>query len=255
MRREKVEISNGSGQMLSASIERPDSDEIHAWALYAHCFTCSKNLKATRYLAEALTDNGIALLRFDFTGIGGSEGDFSETTFSSNIDDLLTVDAWMGEELSAPELLIGHSLGGAAMLRAAPRMNAAQALATIAAPYDAAHLQQLLGADTIATIRERGQAQIQLAGRSFVIQQRFLDDLEADQPEDALRDLQLPYLILHSPQDAVVDIDNATELFVRAEHPRSFVSLAGADHLLSDRDDASYSGRVIAAWASRYLSA
>ncbi len=224
-----------------------------AAALFAHCFTCTKNLRAVGVIDQALTARGIAVLRFDFTGLGESEGDFADTNFSSNLEDLVAAAAYLAERVAPPHLMIGHSLGGAAVMRAAPALPSVRALATIAAPAAPDHVVRHLR-DDLATIERRGEATVLLAGRPFQITRQFLDDLDRHDMEEAIADLRRPLLILHAPLDDLVGIDNAAEIFAAARHPKSFVALDGADHLLSDPADAAFAGEVIAAWAARYVA-
>jgi putative redox protein len=224
-----------------------------AYALFAHCFTCSKDLKAAVHICRALCAHNIAVLRFDFTGLGESEGDFAATTFSSEVSDLAAAAHFLEHDYVPPRLLIGHSLGGTAVLAAAAKIPSVKAVVTIGAPFIPAHLQSLLGEST-ATIRESGQARVSIGGRDFTIRKSLLDDLEAQQPAEALQQLRIALLVMHSPRDLVVGIDNATHIFQAAPHPKSFISLDPADHLLSDSRDSAFAGEIIAAWAGRYLS-
>ena len=230
----------------------PSAVAPRAYALFAHCFTCSKESKAATFISEALTDAGIAVLRFDFTGLGGSEGDFANTTFSSNIADLVAAADWLKREHAAPAILVGHSLGGAAVLAAAAKISEAVAVATINAPADPAHVAHLFAGQR-AEIDARGEAEVELAGRKFHIRREFLDDIAAQKLSSAIAGLRRALIVFHSPRDAVVGIDNASTIFLAARHPKSFVSLDDADHLLTRRADAKYVGAVLAAWASRYL--
>ncbi len=247
---EKVDFPGATGAVLSARLDSPVAPAI-GYALFAHCFTCSKDTRAATYLAAALAERGIATLRFDFTGLGGSAGDFANTNFSSNVADLVAAADFMRRRYRAPEILVGHSLGGTAVLAAAARIPEATGVATIGAPFDPAHvLRQIPAKDEIAS---RGEAEVQIAGRAFRIQRQFLDDVGGQKLEAAIRQLGKALLVMHSPRDAIVEIENATRIFTAAQHPRSFVSLDPADHLLSRREDAIYAGHVLAAWAERYL--
>ena len=223
-----------------------------AFALFAHCFTCGKDNLAAKRIAERLTIHGIAVLRFDFTGLGASEGEFANTHFSSNVDDLVAAADHLRKMYSAPAILIGHSLGGAAVLAAAHRIAEARAVVTIAAPYDPAHVIGLFK-EHVDTIKEKGELEVQLAGRPFTIKREFLADVAEKKLNECLAGLRKALLVFHSPTDDLVGIDNASHIFVAAKHPKSFVSLAGADHLLSKAGDAVYVANVIAAWADRYL--
>jgi putative redox protein len=251
MATERFQFAGSDGQQLAAALDTPDGD-IRAYALFAHCFTCGKDVLAAKRIAVALAAGGIAVLRFDFTGLGSSEGDFANSTFSSNLTDLVRAADHLRETRKAPALLIGHSLGGAAILAAAAQIPEAKAVVTIAAPSDPAHVTGLF-ADRIEDIRQHGKAEVSLAGRPFTIKREFLDDIAEHGLMAHISGLRKALLIMHSPTDDTVGIDNATRIFVAAKHPKSFVSLAGADHLLSDRRDSSYVAEMIAAWASRYL--
>ncbi len=243
----------GSVGQLAAALDTPDGPT-HAYALFAHCFTCGKDVLAAKRIAVALAAKGIAVLRFDFTGLGSSEGDFANSTFSSNVADLVRAADHLRKTFKAPALLIGHSLGGAAVLAAASQIPEANAVVTIAAPSDPTHVTGQF-ADSIEKIRKDGQAEVSLAGRPFTIKREFLDDIAEHGLMAHIAGLRKSLLIMHAPTDDTVGIDNATRIFVTAKHPKSFVSLAGADHLLSDRRDSAYVADVVAAWASRYLEA
>ncbi len=225
-----------------------------AWALFAHCFTCSKDTVAASRISRALADQGIAVLRFDFTGLGGSDGDFANTNFSSNIEDLLKAVEFLRQRNNAPEILVGHSLGGAAVLSAANRIDECRAVITIGAPSDPDHVRHLFG-DSVDEIEARGEREVLLAGRKFLIRKQFLEDIGKQALSEQIRRLNRALLVMHSPQDDTVDIDNAREIYQAALHPKSFVSLDGADHLLSEKADAEYVARVVSAWVSRYLPA
>lgn len=248
---ERFQFPGAGGHMLAAALDLPEGD-ISATALFAHCFTCSKDTLAAKRISAALTLKGIAVLRFDFTGLGSSEGDFANTTFSSNVADLVKAADHLRERHKAPALLIGHSLGGAAILAAANRIPEAKAVVTIAAPSDPAHVTDMF-AEHVDAIREKGEVEVKLAGRPFHIKREFLDDIAEHRLLAHVAKLHKALLIMHAPTDDTVGIDNATHLFVAAKHPKSFVSLAGADHLLTQKHDAIYVADVIAAWASRYL--
>jgi putative redox protein len=248
---ERFEFPNARGEKLAAALERPAGVPV-AFALFAHCFTCGKDNLAAKRIAEGLTARGIAVLRFDFTGLGASEGDFANTTFSSNVQDLVAAAAHLREVYQAPAILIGHSLGGAAVLAAAQHVPEARAVATIGAPVDPAHVTGLFG-QHVAEIHQKGEIEVALAGRPFRIRKEFLDDVAMQNLEHCLATLRKALLVLHSPTDDTVGIENASAIFSAAKHPKSFVSLSGADHLLSKRRDAVYVAEVIAAWAERYL--
>ncbi|HZE52224.1 MAG TPA: bifunctional alpha/beta hydrolase/OsmC family protein [Bradyrhizobium sp.] len=248
---ERFQFLGADGQQLAATLDTPEG-QIAAYALFAHCFTCGKDVLAAKRIAVGLAAKGIAVLRFDFTGLGSSEGDFANSTFSSNVSDLVRAADHLRETRRAPAILIGHSLGGAAILAAAEQIPDAKALVTIAAPSDPAHVTGLF-ADRVDDIRKQGKAEVSLAGRPFPITREFLDDIGEHNLMAHVAKLHRALLVMHAPTDDTVGIDNATRIFVAARHPKSFFSLDGADHLLSERRDAAYVADVIAAWASRYL--
>jgi uncharacterized OsmC-like protein/pimeloyl-ACP methyl ester carboxylesterase len=248
---ERFQFEGEGGIHLAAALDTPEA-QIRAYALFAHCFTCGKDVLAAKRIAVALAAKGIAVLRFDFTGLGSSEGDFANSTFASNVADLVRAANHLRQTRKAPALLIGHSLGGAAILAAAESIPEARAVVTIAAPSDPAHVTGLF-ADRIEDIRKHGKAEVSLAGRAFTVTREFLDDVAEHSLMDRVARLHRALLIMHAATDDTVGIDNATRIFVVAKHPKSFVSLADADHLLSDRRDSSYVADVIAAWASRYI--
>jgi putative redox protein len=248
---ERFQFTGSEGQQLAAALDTPEAD-IRAYALFAHCFTCGKDMLAARRIAVALAAKGIAVLRFDFTGLGSSEGDFANSTFSSNVADLVRAADHLRATRKGATILIGHSLGGAAVLAAAGQIPDARAVVTIAAPSDPAHVTGLF-ADRIEDIRKHGKVEVSLAGRPFHIKREFLDDIAEHGLMAHVAKLHKALLIMHSPTDDTVGIDNATHIFVAAKHPKSFVSLAGADHLLTKKGDATYVADVIAAWAMHYL--
>ena len=252
MSRRRVEFSNGQGHTLVGALELPDSGQPRAYALFAHCFTCGKDVVAATRIARALADQGIAVLRFDFTGLGSSEGDFANTTFSSNVADLEAAAKFLAEHYRAPRLLVGHSLGGAAVLAAARRLDVVEAVVTIAAPATPQHVRHLF-ADQSCDIRERGRAQVDIGGRPFELGAELLEDLEQWPVDKTVGDLHKPLLIFHSPLDKTVSVDEAAKIYRAARHPKSFISLDDADHLLSRQEDADYVALTLAAWASRYL--
>lgn len=252
MSTKRITFPNGRGELIAARLELPDDEQPLAFALFAHCFTCSKDLKAVVSISRALCSKRIAVLRFDFTGLGESEGDFSATTFSSEVSDLVAAAHFLEREYEAPRLLIGHSLGGAAVLAAAAGIPSTTAVVTIAAPFDPANVRKLLGVTT-EQIEQSGQATVSISGREFTIRKSLLDDLEAQQPTETLRRLKAALLVMHSPSDQVVGIENAANIYRSAPHPKSFISLDSADHLLSDARDSVYAAGIIATWASRYL--
>jgi uncharacterized OsmC-like protein/alpha-beta hydrolase superfamily lysophospholipase len=247
----KATFTGSSGQVLAARLDLPPG-QVRGIALFAHCFTCTKDVLAARRIAGELAATGVGVMRFDFTGLGSSQGDFANTDFSSNVEDLVRAADYLRETLEAPTILIGHSLGGAAVLAAADRIAEAKAVVTIGAPADVAHVLRQLGG-SLETIRATGEAEVKLAGRPFRIRRSFVEDAEAHRLEDKIRTLGKALLVMHSPRDTVVGIDNATRIFAAARHPKSFVSLDDADHLVSRPEDASYAAGVIAAWAAHYL--
>ncbi len=248
---ERFEFAGSDGQALSGRFHLPAVDPI-AYAVFAHCFTCSKESRAAAQISAALAAEGIATLRFDFTGLGESEGDFSRTTFSHNVDDIVAAANALEERHRAPALLIGHSLGGSAALAAASQLPEVVAIATIGAPGEPQHVARLFGA-TIEEIEARGEADVNLGGRPFTIRKSFLEDLQTHCNKEQIRSLGKALLIFHSPQDRIVDVDNARLIYEAARHPKSFVSLDKADHLLNRRADAAYVASVLRAWAGRYL--
>jgi uncharacterized OsmC-like protein/pimeloyl-ACP methyl ester carboxylesterase len=254
MRDERFSFEGAHGDRLSARLSVPADGDILAWALFAHCFTCSKDLKAAVNISRALARERIAVCRFDFTGLGESEGDFAGTTFSSNVDDLVAAASALERAFAAPAILVGHSLGGAAALRAAARIDSVRAVATIAAPFDPAHVRHLFR-ESLDEIEEKGRASVELAGRRFTVSRDFVHDLSTHSMVEAIDGLRRPLLIFHSPVDRTVGIDNAARIYEAARHPKSFVSLDDADHLLSEEPDSRYVGTVLAAWAGRYLDA
>ena len=246
-----IRFPGANGVELAARLE-PAQGTLRAYALFAHCFTCSKDSLAATRISRALTEAGIAVLRFDFTGLGGSAGDFANTNFSSNVADLRAAADFLRAKYSAPKILIGHSLGGAAVLAAAAHVPEAVAVATIAAPFQPDHVRGLLQPED-AEIEARGEADVTLGGRTFRIKQQFLDDIAGHNLRDAIAGLRKALIIFHGPRDTTVNIENAAQIFLAAKHPKSFVSLDDADHLLTKQADASYVAAVLAAWAGRYL--
>ena len=247
----RITFPGASGHDLAARLDLPPGPP-KAYALFAHCFTCGKDLRSATAIASNLTKAGFAVLRFDFTGLGGSEGEFENTNFTSNVDDLIAAAAWLRDEYRAPQLLVGHSLGGAAVVVAAGRLPEVRAVATIGAPSDSGHVNRLF-VDSADEIERRGSADVELAGRRFTITKQLVDDLRSGRVTEAASSIKLPLLVLHSPIDNIVGVDHAGALFGAARHPRSFVSLDGADHLLSRRTDAVYAAQTIATFAERYL--
>ena len=249
--RQKVQFTS-NGLNLSGALETPDS-EVRCYAIFAHCFTCGKDVAAASRIARALTASGIAVLRFDFTGLGNSDGDFANTNFSSNLQDLLAAVDFLRNEYGAPQLLIGHSLGGAAVLAMASKVPEAKAVITIGAPYSAEHVKHNFQA-SLSEINQSGEAQVELGNRQFLIKKQFLDDLDKHQTVDVGK-LRKALLVMHAPLDTTVAIEEAEKIYVAARHPKSFISLDDADHLLSRKQDSEYVAATIAAWASRYLPA
>ncbi len=248
----KFDFPNNKGEILSGKLELPKG-EPKAFALFAHCFTCSKDIVAPNFISKALTKNGVAVLRFDFTGLGNSQGDFANTNFSSNVEDLLSACKYLGEKYEHPEVLIGHSLGGAAVLKAALKLPKVKAIATIGAPSSIEHVTHLFS-NEIETIEKEGKAEVNLAGRKFTIKKHFIDDLKNTDITTELKNLKKSLLVMHSPLDDTVSVEHAAKIFTSAKHPKSFITLDKASHLLMNRDDAMYAGDVIGAWALRYIS-
>ncbi|MCK1642653.1 OsmC family protein [Bradyrhizobium sp. 157] len=251
MPNERFQFTGEGGHQLAAALDMPDGP-VQAYALFAHCFTCGKDVLAAKRIATALSAKGIAVLRFDFTGLGSSEGEFANATFSSNVADLVHAADHLRETRTAPAILIGHSLGGAAILAAAGQITEAKAVVTIAAPSDPVHVTHLFK-DRLDDIRMHGTVEVQLAGRPFHIKREFLDDIAEHSLAAHIAKLHKALLIMHSPTDDTVGIDSATKIFAAAKHPKSFVSLSGSDHLLSGKRDGAYVADVIAAWAERYI--
>jgi putative redox protein len=248
---ERLEFQGAGGETLSARLDRPAGKPL-AFAIFAHCFTCTKDIYAAKRIAAALAERDIAVLRFDFTGLGSSAGEFANTNFSSNVADLVAAADFLRSSFAAPRMLIGHSLGGAAVLAAAGEIPEASAVATIGAPADPGHVRHLF-ADKSAEIETLGEAEVDLAGRRFRIKKQFLEDIEGQRLKSRIGELRRALLVMHSPTDQTVGIENAAHIFQAAKHPKSFVSLDDADHLLTRRDDAAYAAAVLAAWASRFL--
>lgn len=252
MASKRIRFTNQEGYQLAAYLEKPADGRAKAYALFAHCFTCGKNLKAVVNITQALTQSGFAVLRFDFTGLGESEGDFADTNFSSNVDDLVAAADFLEDNYQAPQLLIGHSLGGAAVLIAAQRLKNISALVTIGAPARPDHVTRLF-TDDIEKINKQGQAEVSLGGRPFTIRKQFLEDIRDVHDSHSLKKINRPILIMHSPADQTVSIDNAADIYQQLLHPKSFISLDRADHLLSKKEDSHYAGNLIASWVLRYI--
>ncbi|TXC82133.1 bifunctional alpha/beta hydrolase/OsmC family protein [Luteibaculum oceani] len=252
MKTQRIKFKNRKGVELAALLDLPEFSATENFVLFAHCFTCGKNLKAIQYLSEALCDKGFGVFRFDFTGLGQSEGEFTQAGFTSDISDLIDAAFYLKTNRKAPSIILGHSLGGAAVIHAAKEIEGLKAIAVIGAPYDPEHVTNLFSGD-IEKIQSEGKAEVNIGGRSFEISRQFVNDLKQEDSGKILKDLKLPFLILHSPNDKIVGIENARKYFEKAWHPKSFVSLDNSDHLLSTKADAQYAGLVIAAWANRYV--
>lgn len=252
MKIKKISFENREGMQLAAWMQFPTDRHPHSYAVFAHCFTCGKDLGTIYNIAASLCDHGFAVMRFDFTGIGESEGDFADTNFSSNVDDLIAAAEYLESNYEAPRLLLGHSLGGSAVLVAGGRISSVSAVATIAAPYSPTHVKRLISSD-IEKIAEDGKATVNIAGREFTIKEQFLKDVASIESNEAIRNLDAALLVMHSPDDKIVEIDNATKIFKAAQENKSYVSLDGADHLIKRKRDSLYAGNVIGAWASRYV--
>lgn len=252
MKREKITFENSKGITLSGVIELPENSSPKAFAIFSHCFTCNKNLINVKYISEALSEKRIAVLRFDFTGLGDSKGDFAKTDFSSNIDDLLRAAEFLKENYDAPKLLVGHSLGGAASIIAAGQLDSVNALSLLGTPSTLDHIGRLFK-NKLDEINLFGSAMIDVAGRDIEIGKGFVDDLPNYNIRKSLNKLNKPLLILHSPQDEMVNIEHATQIFMAAQHPKSFIALDGIDHLIKNIKDARYVGSLIGEWAMRYL--
>lgn len=248
----RVSFKNRDGHELSARFEFPLGAPPAHYAVFAHCFTCGKGIRAATMISRALTQKGFAVLRFDFTGLGQSEGDFAETGFTTNVADLIDAAAYIESEYRAPKLLIGHSLGGTAVLHAAAEIESIKAVVTVAAPFEAVHVKELFS-DKAADIEKKGRAEVNIGGRNFEIGKEFLASLEKHRTASLLPDLRKALLVMHSPQDKIVEIKNAEEIYKAAHHPKSYVSLDGADHLLQNDGDGAYVAEVIGAWSARYL--
>lgn len=246
-----VEFLGAHGVALSGRLEQPEGPPA-AFAIFAHCFTCTKDIAAASRISRELSTHGIAVLRFDFTGLGGSDGEFANTTFSSNIDDLVQAANYLRSEHQAPTILIGHSLGGAAVLAAAHQIPEVRAVATIAAPADTDHMLHLLSGSR-TDIEEHGEAEVRVGDRPFRIRKEFLDDVQSQPQAARIKDLKAALMVMHSPLDQTVGIQNAAQIFTTARHPKSFVAIDGADHLLSRPSDSRFVASILAAWASRYL--
>lgn len=247
----RITFPGHAGTQLAARLDMPPGAHL-ATAIFAHCFTCGKDIPAARRIAARLAGAGIAVLRFDFTGLGHSEGEFSNTSFTSNVDDLTAAAAWLTSENMPPSLLIGHSLGGAAVLKAATEIPDIKAVATLGAPFDPGHVTHNFAAQ-VPEIIEKGAAEVSLGGRPFTIGRQFVEDVSETQLNQSVRNLKAALLVMHAPQDDIVSIDNAAQIFTTARHPKSFVTLDDADHLITRPEDAEYAADVITTWATKYL--
>lgn len=248
----KISFTNNTGYTLAARLELPANQHPIAFAIFAHCFTCNKNLTAVRNIGRSLTQSGIAVLRFDFTGLGDSEGEFEDTNFTSNVADLEAAAHYLEEHHQAPTMLIGHSLGGAAVIHVADRLPSVKAVVTIGAPHDPAHVNHLF-AENEATINKEGVAEVSIGGRPFKVKRQFLEDISEHSQENKIKNLKRALLLFHSPQDLTVPIENAAKIYLEAMHPKSFITLDGADHLMSNKADSLYVGQMIASWVNRYI--
>ncbi len=252
--RKRVTFKGFNGEELRGVIEFPLDKKPHAYAIFAHCFTCGKNVSAARKIAQSVAQAGIATLRFDFTGIGDSEGEFAATNFSSNLKDIQAAHAFMAEHYEAPRLLIGHSLGGAAVLASGMQIEEIEAIVTVAAPSDPAHVKHLLKG-ALEKIETEGSGEVTIGYKTFTIERQFVADILSAKFLDQLKHMRKPLLIMHSPQDTIVGIENAAEIYTSAFHPKSFITLDGADHMLSAGKDANYAGEVIGTWVRKYIPA
>ncbi len=250
MKSTKLKIQNRKGIALNAQLELPANQKPNYYAIFAHCFTCSSSLSAVRHISRALTQDGFAVVRFDFTGLGRSEGEFVDSHFSANVDDLLDVHAYMAEHYNAPSLLVGHSLGGAAVLVAASKLDAVKAVATVGAPATVSHVKHLFSHQVED---DKGDVEVNIGGRPFVINQDFVAEFDKTDLPEIVKNLRKPLLIMHSPFDKIVGIENAKQLYINAHHPKSFVTLDDADHLLMQEKDSQYVGDIIGTWAKRYF--
>ncbi len=252
MNRSELDIKASDGKKLHGYLELPADQKPRQYAIFTHCFTCNSNFAAVRNISRGLTNEGFGVVRFDFTGLGKSEGDFADSNFSVNIQDIETVNEYISQHYAPPTLLVGHSFGGTASLMAASRLDNIKAVVTIGSPAEAEHVKHLFKTD-IPEIKEKGEAQVNIGGRPFKIKNQFIQDITGSKVLDVVSHLKKPLLILHSPQDSIVAIENAAKIYHSAFHPKSFVSLDGADHMLTGKEDSLYVSTMISAWASRYL--
>ena len=252
MKSTKLEIKNSKGVVLHAYLELPANQKPNYYAVFAHCFTCTSSLSAVKHISRALTNHGFAVVRFDFTGLGRSEGEFADSHFSGNVHDLLDVSKFLDENYQAPSLIIGHSLGGAAAIVAASKLDSIKAVATIGAPSTVGHVKHLFSHDA-DEIKDKGNVEINIGGRPFNVNYQFIEDFEKTNLPEITKNLRKPILIMHAPTDTIVGIKNAEQLYHSAHHPKSFVSLDNADHLLSNKNDSAYIGEIIGSWVKRYF--
>ena len=250
---QKITFLNQDNQELVGRLELPINQHPHNFAIFAHCFTCNKNLSAVKNISRELTANGFGVLRFDFTGLGESDGNFENTNFSGNVEDLISASRFLEKEYKLPSLLVGHSLGGAATIFAASKLPSIKAVATIGAPSNPKHVKHLIQ-NSVEEIKATGKANVSIGGRPFTIKKQFLDDIETKSLPNIAKNLRKALLVMHSPQDTTVGIENAEEIYLAARHPKSFVTLDGANHLLMKKEDSVYVGSLIATWAKRYIS-
>lgn len=254
MKSTKLEIENSKGYKLQAYLELPANQKPNNYAVFAHCFSCSSTLNAVKNITRALTTHGFGVVRFDFTGLGKSEGEFAESHFSANVDDLLAVNSYMAIHYKAPGLLVGHSLGGAAVLVAASKLETVKAVATVGAPSSISHVTKLFS-HQVEDVTDKGAIEVNIGGRPFRINEEFIADFSKTDLLSVVKNLRKPLLIMHAPFDSIVGIENAQELYTSAIHPKSFISLDGADHLLSQTKDSQYAGNMIGSWSQRYFDA
>ncbi len=252
MKSKNIHFSNHRGERLAATLDLPEDESPISYALFAHCFTCTKSIKAAVNIAAALNREKIAVLRFDFTGLGQSEGTFADTNFSTNVADLILASEYLSSEFQPPQIIIGHSLGGAAVIQAAEKIPSLRAVVTIAAPHDPGHVAHHFE-NMRQQIEEHGSAEVNLAGRKFTIKRQFLEDLEMQKLDTHIKALKTALMVMHSARDTTVSIENAASIYKAAKHPKSFISLDDADHLLLKEEDSLYVGMMIAAWSHRYI--
>ena len=253
MKTKSIEIRNRKNQSLATKIDFQNHRQHQKFALFAHCFTCTSQLNAVRNISTALSNRGISVARFDFTGLGNSEGDFANSHFEANVEDLLDVNAYLSDHFQAPELIVGHSLGGSAAIVAAAKLKNIKAVATIGAPADIQHtLKHFSG--QVKDLKMGDSSEVIISGRKFTISWDFVEGFKRHNLSETIKSLRKPILILHSPFDEIVGIENAHEIYHNALHPKSFVSLDKANHLLTNKEDSLYAGQIIASWADRYIN-